>query len=500
VVFKTNSSFGVAAVVSVALVSGALFWFGTGLNPIWWITWLAPLPILFLSARVSGGVSFSAAFFAYALGALNEWHYGRDLLEMPLATVLLAVLTPALIFASAVAAWRFFLKRDRLWEAVLVFPSIWVAVEFALQRLSPHSTFGSIAYTQMDYLPVLQLASITGLLGISFLLLFTSGAIAVLTSPLTSRPRKRRVLGLSLATLLALLLSWGAWRLRNSASSASSIKIGLIASDVRQNLSPKTLEGKRQLFDEYAAQIAALSNQGARIVVLPEKIAKVDEQSVAELDAAFAKAGLGRTRIVVGVERWTTDAKLNESRIYDVDGKLEATFEKHHMLPWMEGYLLPGRSLTVLNLPAGRCGITICKDMDFPELSREYGNQGVALQLVSAWDFVADGWLHSRMAIMRGVESGFTLARAAKQGRLTISDTRGRILAEKGGDAAPFSTLLASAPVRHEATLYARWGDWFSWCNLALLATLLLFGARRHTITNVRRLNASTIPFAESRS
>jgi apolipoprotein N-acyltransferase len=56
--------------------------------------------------------------------------------------------------------------------------------------------------------------------------------------------------------------------------------------------------------------------------------------------------------------------------------------------------------------------MTICKDMDFPGLSREYGQDDTALLLVPAWDFELDGWLHGRMAILRGVESGFSIARA----------------------------------------------------------------------------------------
>ena len=43
----------------------------------------------------------------------------------------------------------------------------------------------------------------------------------------------------------------------------------------------------------------------------------------------------------------------------------------------------------------------ICKDMDFPLLSRQYGNDGAGLMLVPAYDFVTDGWLHGRMAILK---------------------------------------------------------------------------------------------------
>jgi apolipoprotein N-acyltransferase len=97
----------------------------------------------------------------------------------------------------------------------------------------------------------------------------------------------------------------------------------------------------------------------------------------------------------------------------------------------------------------------------------------VGLLLVPAWDFTLDGWLHGRMAIMRGVESGFTIARAAKQGLLTLSDDRGRILGQQDAATARFASLVATAPVRHADTLYARWGDWFAWLNAAGLIVIL---------------------------
>jgi apolipoprotein N-acyltransferase len=118
----------------------------------------------------------------------------------------------------------------------------------------------------------------------------------------------------------------------------------------------------------------------------------------------------------------------------------------------------------------------ICKDMDFPALSREYGAKRVGLLLVPAWDFTLDAWLHDRMAVLRGVESGFTIARAAKQGLLTVSDDRGRILAQQDAATVPFASLVATAPVRHDDTLYTRFGDWFAWLNVATLG-LLLAGA-----------------------
>ena len=102
------------------------------------------------------------------------------------------------------------------------------------------------------------------------------------------------------------------------------------------------------------------------------------------------------------------------------------------------------------------------------------------------------------MAIMRGVESGFAVARAARNGRLTLSDDRGRVLAE-ANSADRDAQLVGTVYLRDTHTLYARWGNWFGWLDVAALVLLLvlawgrrvrdLFGARagaRHSAQPVR--------------
>ena len=112
-----------------------------------------------------------------------------------------------------------------------------------------------------------------------------------------------------------------------------------------------------------------------------------------------------------------------------------------------------------------RYGVAICKDMDFPALGREYA--GVAIMLVPAWDFVDDAWLHSRMSILRGVESGYAIARSARNGVLTVSDGYGRVTSEapSGPQTAYNVTIPRNAP---GPTLYTQIGDAFGWSMLAL--------------------------------
>jgi apolipoprotein N-acyltransferase len=123
---------------------------------------------------------------------------------------------------------------------------------------------------------------------------------------------------------------------------------------------------------------------------------------------------------------------------------------------------------------AGTWGVEICKDMDFTQPSRQYGQAGAGLMLVPAWDFVDDYIEHGHIAIMRGVEGGFSVVRSAKRGSIYVSDNRGRILAEVKSDAAPFATLLTTAPAMHDNTLFQLLGDWFAWVMLVIFAFTLV--------------------------
>lgn len=446
----------------LCLVSAALWWLGTGLHPMWWATWIAALPLLVIAKRSKNGWGVLAwVVIAYPVGGLNQWHYLSAQLRIPLTAVLIALVGPGLVLGLAIALWRGFVQRDSPALAALVYACTWVTYEFALARLSPHSTFGSIAYTQVDFLPILQVASLAGLAGITFLLFFVPGALAT---------GSVRVIAPA-AILLGGVFLWGRERLAYDPPEARTVKVALISSDAFVT----DPEAERSLIRDYAERAARLADGGAKLILIPEKIAVIKTIPLEEIDAAFGAAAKHGATVVVGLERWTADAKLNEARVYDSSGAVEASYEKHHMLPPVESHLLVGTAR--VNLP-GNAGVEICKDLDFPQLSREYAHDGATLMIVPAWDFQSDGWLHDRMAVVRGVEDGFSLVRNAKEGLLTVSDTRGRVTAEQHSDAAQYTELVAEARAAHVPTFYAQWGDWFAYLcagGLVLLVAAMRF-------------------------
>jgi apolipoprotein N-acyltransferase len=479
---------GVTAIV-VAALTAVLLWFGNGLDPWWPVMWFAPLPVLWFALRSSWWVAGLTALAGWLGGYLNLWSYFH-LLGMPFVAWLGIFGAVAAVAAGAVLLFRALALGGAWWSALVAFPAAWVTLEYVRNLTTPHGTAGSIAYTQLKFLPFLQLASITGPWGMSFLLLCFPAALAIGLHLRAAKQRKTapkaalRIVATTLGVIAAVLV-FGAVRLALTPS-GPLVKIGLVASDLPRNANvAESGADTTRLFESYAAEAEALAvphtGGGAQAIVLPEKLGVVLDAENGSADPIFQRLAerTGAT-IIVGQVHVAGRAKYNQARVYQAKTAV-LSYDKQHMLPPFESPLTPGTSLVTLQKPTERWGVAICKDMDFTPLSRKYGEAGVGLMLVPAWDFNVDRNWHGHMAVMRGVEDGFSLVRAAKNGYLTVSDNRGRVLAESRSDAAPFATLIATVPAAHSATLYLLLGDWFAW----LAGALLIFAVVRLRRTGV---------------
>ncbi len=450
-------------------VTAVLVWFGTGLHPLWPLLWVAPLPVLLVAFRSSAWRTTAVAFAAWFIGTLNLWHYVRVVMKDPLPTVLFILAGMALVFTLAVLLFRALVRRGAYWTGLLAFPAVWVSFEYLLSITSPSGTSDNLAYTQLKFLPFLQLASLTGPWGMSFLLLLFPAAVTLGLHLRREAPRRARAVVSVTFGVLALALLFGAIRLALPVR-AGTVRVGLVATD---HIMANTREAAQALprLQAFAAQVHALAARGAQVVVIQEKsVGVVDSYQQQAYSILAHAAAANHVTLVAGLNLiQDSDRKRNAALVFSPSGTLLRRYTKHHLIPGMEAHYVVGRHIAVWPGPSSLWGVAICKDMDFPALSRRYGRAGVGLMLVPAWDFVVDAGFHGHMALMRGVESGFSVARSAADGYLTVSDTRGRILAQVRSNSAPFATLVANVPTAHVATLYLLLGNWFAWLVLALL-------------------------------
>ncbi len=181
--------------------------------------------------------------------------------------------------------------------------------------------------------------------------------------------------------------------------------------------------------------------------------------------------------LVAGVTVIGADHLENRAWLFAPSGQLIADYAKQHLVPGFEARFKPGDEDVVRPILGARFGIAICKDMDFAQLGRAYSRLGVNAVLAPAYDFDRDAWSHASMAVLRGVEGGFSVIRPARHGLLTVSDRYGRIINHKASVDAAVVNLEVAAPLGPgEATPYARFGYWFGWLCVAfsVLAALSL--------------------------
>jgi len=464
-----------AAILAVSSTA-ALLLAGNGMTPVWPLMWIAFVPVLLVSAETSSWrVAAGVAALSMLLGSLNILYYLHVVLQAPVTAWLVPASVAALLFAAGVLLFRSLLHRGAVFSAVVALPAFWTVCEYLASFVPANGTAGSLAYTQESCLPILQVACLTGPWGITFLLLLFPSAVAGGWYLRRTRDLQAvRVVGSALAVIAGAVL-FGAIRLA-APHAQQSIKVGLLDTDTV--FFADTAPEMRELIKRYAEGAEALARQGAKIVVMPEKIGLLLDRDTMTVNPILQSVAdrTGAT-LVIGVLHVASGDSFNEARIYTPDQPI-ATYHKQHMLPLFESKLKPGNSLALLSNPAASIGVAICKDMDFIHPALDYGRVGIALLLDPAWDFDADRTWHGHIAIMRGVEGGYAVAHAAKHGLLTVTDDRGRILGEVRTNTGPFASLSVDVPLRHDQTAFDRLGAWFPGLAVLLLiyATARLLG------------------------
>jgi apolipoprotein N-acyltransferase len=450
--------------IGAALLSGVLFLLSLDIGPLGPLALVAPIPVLVYALSVPRWHSVAAAtFLARFIGALGlVWAY-HDVL--PPVALVLWILGHALAFALIVLATRWIARGAPAWAALVSFPLFSTASEFLFGLVSPHGSFGAIGTALVDVLPLLQLASIGGLAALAFCagLFAMTGAMAIV------RPRAWRTFALIGGVPIVLAAIFGLWRMGEPYDAQK--RIALIAIDPISGRNAGDAD-PADIVNAYTAAVRALDG-AADFVVLPEAVFSSAPAESAAIEAPLQNAANAvGAPVIAGFDETLADGRQVNSAVFFTPGAPTQRYIKRRLIPGLDVGYSTGSSVFI----DGTNGVAICKDLDFPAMIREYGQRGVTLMLAPSWDFGTDGRLHARMAVMRGVENGFALARAATDGRLTLSDRYGRIVAEAVTRPDAATVVTAELGLRSGGTLYARTGDVFAW--IAVVAAAALIGFR----------------------
>ena len=426
--------------------------------------------------------------------------------------IALASSTP--YYGSFALAYPTLLRRaGPLWRPLLV-AAAWTAVELGRGRLLTPTTvavgnpWALLGYSQVGWPVMLQIASVTGIYGVSFALVALNQGLSDLIG---SAWDERRVPGRALAALgvaaapLAVVLGFGVAVL--SAAPAVDVTVGhRKVAMVQANLdlgSRWRPEFYGRNLDAYTRlSLEAVEAQAPEVVVWPESAFTF----VVEDDPAFERAlarltrGTGAELVAggPGVGEGDPPVYFNSVFVMDTDGEMRGRYDKRHLLPFTEFFPLRdveflrsrfervqffthGRRTAPLPSRLGPAGVVICNEGMLPEVAAARVRDG-ATWLVNPSN---DSWMATArwgemmfdMISVRAVEQRRYLVRASTSGPSGVVDPWGRVRVRT----TPLTDAVAVGWVapRDTPSLYARCGDSFGFGCLALTAVVLLRWRRR---------------------
>jgi apolipoprotein N-acyltransferase len=430
--------------------------------------------------------------------------------------------------------------------STLFFPAAAVSFSFLSSKMGG-GVWWSIANSQYSFKWLIQLASVTGLWGISFIIYwFASVAVWALKNRNSGVSSFKGLLIFGSAMIL--VLSFGALRYHVADVNRHRVRVagvtvpmmgfleGLYRDYTGEQIciDPKIAVGSAALRKVNQAQVPFVENadtirfmrgysalnqaidslfilsqhaadEGAKIIIWSEANAIVfgfGERSLVARGKDFAaknKAYLQMAIAIIHPGKITAGSKFleNEALLIGPDGQLLNTFHKNNPVPMAEASVPGDGLIPQVNTVYGKISTSICYDADFPVQMRQLGERHSDVLLLPSGDWYAISPYHSYMAIFRGIENGNSVIRQESGGLSLASDYKGKIHASMDYYQPGEKFWIANVPFGHVQTLYAVIGDAFAYGCVAIAMVGWIFVGlnamrrKRHLI-----LSAKSFPHA----
>lgn len=479
---------------------GALSMPGSGWG---FLIWIALIPLFFAlqncAPRRAFRISFVAgavffAFLLYWIYTLWDW---AGFSIVPGFILLVGYLAPYWGAFGTLYAWLS--RRSPGWTLIIAVPALWAILEF-IRALGPFGfTWGQLAQAVYQEIPIIQLASLTGVWGLSFLIVLVNYLLYLAISR-----RRWRYPALALVAV-GLAWGWGMTQTEKPLVDKQTLRVALVQPNIPQIMhsDPSRLS---EFLEKYQGLLAQIQPGSADLVIMPESILPayvLRDQLLLGYFAGWAREH--QSDLILGSLDARPGGYYNTAALLSAQGDLLGTYDKVHLVPFSTEYfpgvdlldrlglwrwfpigrlgaLTPGDGFHPLQAPQERIGISICFESIFPQIGRALVRQDAELLVTITNDaWFKETWAlpqHLAQGVFRAVETDRYFVQAANTGLSAIVDPHGRISASSA--IAQAEVLRGTVDLRDGQTLYVRYGDWFIYLALGLLALgLLQIAARR---------------------
>lgn len=486
---------------------------------LWLLAWIGLVPMLF---AIENKKPYHAFLISYLIGALFFLGTVYWLIHVTLPGMIIVVLYLALYFGIFGLICNYYLqttndkRRTTKYYLLPIIPAAWVALEFLRAHFITGFGWNLLGYSQSSILPVIQIADMTGVYGVSFLVVMVNSAIY-----LTIREvRKKNYHFIPLAIAAAVLFItcyYGIFRTRNIFT-GEKLRVAVVQGNIPQ-VKKWDLSFREDILNKYERLTRQVACQYPELIIWPETSVPGFLESEPELLGRVTKLAkdIGAP-LLVGAPREDPEKKnayYNSTFLVNADGRVAGRYDKMHLVPFGEyvplrallgfvenfapspiGDFTSGKDHTVFNFFISRSAkgqgqawrltkrikfsTLICFEDIFPGLAGEFARRD-ALFLVNmtndAWfGRTSAAYQHVQNSVFRAVETRLNVIRAANTGVSCFINQKGEItgMVESGGQSMFVDGFCVGEIILTRArTFYTLYGDLFAYlCLLAAIASL----------------------------
>ena len=522
--------------IIAVLISAILLWASFPPSSQSESAWVALVPLLLIIRYCKPKTAFKWVFLAALIFWVSTLSWFPAIIKNGGPWFLVILGQVALSAACAFLMGLFAFASSSLWQRcddlsslkrlaliMLIDPLLWVGTEYIRSWIFSGFAWNFMGVTQVNNTPLIQVASVAGVYGVSALLIMGNGAIATLVeraaSPLVrkvlrlenvtySKNFKVRLLKSAEGTLPVLLVMlcwfWGMNRVRSwerVEKSQPAWRVALVQPNtpcIFVNNDDTMREQLKVMMDQTKLASAAAPH----LVVWPETAifgaVPYDTQIMRFAKEAARQSGGALLTGTLEAQRTQKSAAAPEGVLYynaawmfSADGEVLGRYRKQHLVPFGE-FIPLDKKISILQklAPTGisctagkdaalieltdkegrsiKVGSLICFEDTLPSLSRRSVRAGanmLALMTNDAWfNGSIEPQQHLHQSVFRAVECGIPMVRAANSGISCVVDVVGRIREltanEKNTDFTGFLLTQVYVPSEPLPAPYARFGDW----------------------------------------
>ena len=508
---------------SLCILSGGLAGLAFSSLYLGWLMWFALIPFFYVlySHELKAGFGFKCGFWfgiSFYLVLIHWLLYLHPLTWLGFSVVESLIILGggwiAISILEGFGIWLFGLAlgyfKPSGWQRILIPAIFWLIMEW-LQGFGELSLpWGRLVVSQFQYTPLLQISAVTGSMFISALIVAFNAAVAcclVDWVKFSKYVQTKNILSLMAVTLIVFFIFIsGLNSLKNfHTDNQRTIPVTLVQGNFSQ--SEKWSGGSLGIMlNTYLNLTQNSSNTQPKLVIWPESAVPVFLKYYWPVKNELVKlAVVYNLYLLTGIfdaPSPTSNTYYNGATVIDNKGKILGWYYKRHLVPfgeylpfrgvldflfgklsWMNAIkhdIEPGTDASPFVLPFGNVGTLICFESVYPDVARENVLAGAEMLAI----ITNDGWYkdsiaayqHNAQAVLRAIENGRDIVRAANTGITSIIDYQGRIL--KQTELLKREYITGNVTFRSDMTFYTKYGDWLVYLGILLILPLFLYNRK----------------------